>query len=232
MVAKPVIIGDVYFPRKGDAQQACRDLLYRYPPGSVIDDPSDEAFLHDLLELHQDAAGKRGVGIDHFEVRLTEEFHQPGFFIIRVDGTVTDFSFLRCLTPATHRDRVLTAMRRAVKDQVVAFKQEALAEDGTAVCAITDAVVTAADIHVDHHDPDFLALAQDYAAEHGGFEAFGIVNGDGVIGAEFADPATRDAWAEHHRDSAQLQITSVQANLSLRRRRRHPGSDRPETPRE
>ncbi|MEY9886680.1 hypothetical protein ABIA31_000306 [Catenulispora sp. MAP5-51] len=130
MVAKPVIIGDVYFPRKGDAQQACRDLLYRYPPGSVIDDPPDEAFLHDLLELHQDAAGKRGVGIDHFEVRLTEEFHQPGFFIIRVDGTVTDFSFLRCLTPATHRDRVLTAMRRAVKDQVVAFKQEALAEDG------------------------------------------------------------------------------------------------------
>jgi hypothetical protein len=100
MVAKPVIIGDVYFPRKGDAQQACRDLLYRYPPGSVIDDPSDEAFLHDLLELHQDAAGKRGVGIDHFEVRLTEEFHQPGLFIIRVDGTVTDFSFLRCLTPS------------------------------------------------------------------------------------------------------------------------------------
>jgi hypothetical protein len=224
MVAKPVIIGDIYFPRKGAAQQACRDLLYRYTPGSVIDDSSDEAFLHDLLDLHQDAAGKRGVGIDHFEVRLTEEFHQPGFFIVRTDGTVTDFSFLRCLTPATHRERVLTAMRRAVKDQVVAFKHDALAENGTAVCAVTGAVVTASDIHIDHHDPDFLTLAEDYVAEHGGFDSFGIVNGDGVIGAEFSDPTMRDAWAAHHRQVARLQVTSVQANLSLRRRRPHPGS--------
>jgi hypothetical protein len=222
MAAKPVIIGDVHFPRKGDAQQACRDVLYRYLPGSVIDDPSDEAFLHDLLDLHQDATGKRGVGIDHFEVRLTKEFRRPGFFIVRIDGTVTDFSFLICLTPATHRKRVLTAMRRAVKDQVVAFKREALAEDGTAVCAVTGAVVTAADIHVDHHDPDFLTLAEDYAVQRGGFDTFGIINGDGVIGAEFADPAVRDAWADHHHNIAQLQITSLQANLSLRRRSEAP----------
>lgn len=217
MAAKPVMIGDRFYAKKSDAADACREVLYRYQVGDVVDDPEDEEFLHDLLDLHDDAAGKRGVGIDHFEIRVND-YRQPGFYIVRTDGNWTDFSFTKCLTPVDHRHRVLTALRRAVVDQVLAFKNASLSTEGTAVCAVTQEAITSEEIHIDHYDPDFNELAETYVRERGGWNAFEIAKGDGVIGALLVDGEQEQAWADYHRANAKLQVTSKIANLSHRRK--------------
>ncbi|MGW2587206.1 DCL family protein [Streptomyces virginiae] len=220
MPAKPVMIGDRYYSRKGDADEAVRAMLYRYQPGEKVSAPEDEALLHDLLELHEDSEKKRGVGIAHFEVRLNE-FRKPGFHIIRTDGSDTDFSFKKCLTPATQRKKVLGAMRRAVKGQVLAAKNAAVDKAGGALvpCALTGELLTDDAMHVDHYDPDFNELATAYAEERGGWNAFPLVSGvDNTIGSQFVDDAQREEWEAHHQQHANLRVISVQANLSLRRR--------------
>lgn len=216
MAAKPVMIGDRSYLSKRDAEQACRDVLYHYQAGNTVDDAEHQEFLLDLLDLHQDAVTKIGVGIAHFEVRLNE-YRKPGFYIIRSDGSETDFSFMRCLTPATHRQRVLAAFRRAVADQVLEFKNSMLAK-GPAVCAVTGTLIADGDIHVDHHDPEFKDLAHSYALAHDGWDAFPVLKGDGMTGSALASSEQRREWSEYHREHAHLQITSRIANLSLRRR--------------
>lgn len=216
MAAKPVMIGTRFYAKKKDAADACREVLYRYPVGSIVDDPDDEEFLHDLLDLHESAVEKRGAGITYFDVRANE-FRQPGFYIVRVDGSWTDFSFLKCLTPATHRQRVLTAFRRAVADQVLAFKNAAFSVGSTVACAVTSLRVSADEVHIDHFDPDFNDLALGYVLARGGWDAFAVERGDGVIGARLADDEQELDWANYHQAHARLQVVSKIANLSNRR---------------
>ncbi len=167
-VGHPVIVGDEYFPTKAAAEKRCREILY----GHSLFEPiaSDDAeFLVDLIELHQRAAEKIGAGLDHFEVQPVAGYNARGFQLFRADGTATDFSYKRCLNPADRRTQVKRAMRRAVKDQVLDFKARWFDEGGSR-CEITGEPVTYDDCHVDHHEPTFDELAEQFITDEGGAE--------------------------------------------------------------
>ena len=97
-----MLVGSRTFLLKKDAEDACREVLYRYAPGDRVTDPADEQFLLDLLELHPQRDDKIGRGIDHFEIRTNPKFvKQRSFYLVRIDGSETDFSFVKCLRPPT-----------------------------------------------------------------------------------------------------------------------------------
>jgi hypothetical protein len=175
--------------------------------------PEDDAFLRELVKHHPQAATKIGVGIDHFEIRRGGRFNQNVLWLIRRDGTETDISYRKCVNgDASHRAKVLAAMRAAIADQIIGFRDRALTAD--ARCALTGVPLTRENLHVDH-DPPFIKIAESFFARiSGGVEAIRLTSEmDGSLGRTLADPTIVFDWREFHREHATLFLTSATANM-------------------
>jgi len=170
-------------------------------------------FLHDLIRRHPEYALKASSGIARFEIRPNPRFPGNTFWIIRIDGSETDFSFLRCIKgiPLTHRERVIAAMRGHVLAQILDYKKENLAADTK--CALTGAPLADEDGHVDHVVP-FIDMVHAFL-ENVPIETIELMPpGDGKFGEQFADFRLIAQWQEFHRKRAQLQLCTAQANMS------------------
>lgn len=94
MPAKPVQIGNLHFPKKGDATAFFQEMLYRYDLGDKVSD-EDVAILTDLVKMHPESSDKIGSGIADFSVR-SGDFGTQCFWVNRTDGTTEKFSFRAC----------------------------------------------------------------------------------------------------------------------------------------
>jgi hypothetical protein len=207
-------IGSREFRSKEQAKAAIREVLYRYELGESTNE-TDREFLSDLLRLHPDAGRKIGAGIKQFQVR--NNTGTRGFWVVRRDGTETDFSFLECLGASSHTQKVRDAMRHAIADQRDEFRNKVFAA-GDATCAITGVLLAHDTCHVDHFDPTFEVLADEFAFGEGGYEAVEVVSEDGMIGSRLVDGRLQKSWQEFHRTRARLRLVTKEANLGLLRR--------------
>lgn|SRR6185312_7984568 len=96
MRAKPVPIGDRFFPRQSDALGFFKEMLGRYNIGETVS-PDDVKDLDALLSRHRDVVGKIGCGISHYKVQ-SDGYGGRCFWIVRVDHSEVDFSYRRCIT--------------------------------------------------------------------------------------------------------------------------------------
>jgi hypothetical protein len=212
-----IVIGSESFGTKKAATERVRSILYSYRTGETLT-PADTLFLAALLSRHPEAELKVGAGIASFQV----ESNGPtqGFWITRVDGSRTDFSFVACLSPPSHASQVKKAFRYAVTDQVRAFKEAAFAGGGAVACAVTGFALGREQAHVDH-SPTFQSLLEWFMAERGISFADVAVNAtrDGDTETVLVDDQLASAWSAFHRANAGLRIVSAAANLGLLRRR-------------
>jgi len=94
--SKPVTIGKLHFATKTDAINYVKIILNGQPLKTPIRGPENNEVLRALVTMHPRAAEKIGPGIQHFTVE--HALHGTRcFYITRVDGTRTDFSYLKCL---------------------------------------------------------------------------------------------------------------------------------------
>lgn len=223
-MAKPLTIGTRFFKTKKAAEDECRAILYGYPAGATVTDANHHRFLDDLLLRHPDAAKKIGCGVIRFEVRQNPEYpRQRGIFLIRTDGTETDFSVFNCITPPTTRVLALDAMRHAIAPQVIAVAERAFTATQPARCALTGVpLASRLEAHVDHAEPTFLQLARTFVDGVGGWDRVEVGSTDGMIGRVMVNEAQREAWCAFHAERARLRVVSIQANLSLLRRTAQP----------
>lgn len=227
MPAIPLTIGDKIFASKTAADDACKAILHRYPIGDIVSDGADHAFLWDVLMLHPRADEKVGVGIVRFEVRRNPKYpSRRSFFLIRTDGSETDFGYGKCLDPPSPEREVDATLRHLVTDQIQDFLRRAFSAQQIVHCAASGVVIAHPnDAHVDHAPPTFFELVARFIVDAGGPSRFTLARADGQIGARLADDALAARWLEFHRQNAKLQVVTIKANLSdLRRRRpRTPG---------
>jgi len=92
--SKPVTIGSKQFETQKAATSYVRELLNSQPLKQPIPE-SHHSFLCDLLALHPRAKEKFGDGIRHFSVERALHGTRC-FYLTRVDGSRTDFSFYKC----------------------------------------------------------------------------------------------------------------------------------------
>lgn len=212
-----VQIGDHFFASKRDAAEHVRSILYGYRPGETVS--SEHAvFLADLLDAHPDRAAKFGPGVMSFQVEWN--MGTPGFWLTRVDGTRTDFSYIKCLTPPTELARVKAAFRTEVRDQVTNFKFRAFEACPSPACPFTGERLSFGRCHVDH-DPPFDELLATFAGLNG-LELQHVQLGpsvDGGMWIRLADRRLAGLWHAYHRDNAGLRVVSIRANLSILRTR-------------
>jgi hypothetical protein len=194
------------YPTKAAVTAQCRSML----DGG----PVDEVFLLDLLAMHPEYEQKVGVGVARFFVN-PDGFGGRCFWLERLDGSKTDWSFRSCLTPPTHEQEVRSALRRLVMYQVLEFRDLAIETD--ARCAITGIQVTRHSAHVDHRPPKtFLSLVESFLAEVGlTYENISVQpTKDGSTTTELCDVELARRWQNFHAQHAVLQLTSARANLS------------------
>ena len=94
-VAKPIMIGDLEFAKKGDAVEYFKVMLNKYSPGDKVSE-ADGRLLAFLLGRHPETKAKIGSGIRHFNVRSADLGTQC-FWVTRSDGSTERFAFRSCL---------------------------------------------------------------------------------------------------------------------------------------
>lgn len=209
-------IGAREFASKRAAADAIRTVLYAYKHGQTLT-PEHAAFVGDVLERHPEREQKIGAGVASFQVQ--DNGGTMGFWLTRIDGSRTDFSFLSCLSAPSAAQKARAAFRREIRDQIVAFRAAAFDWQSLVPCAVSGELVSIGNAHVDHC-PTFESLLRDFESLH--LLTLDDVavepTRDGETDTRLADRDLAKRWADYHREHARLRIVSARANLSMLKR--------------
>jgi hypothetical protein len=225
------------------AAEHFRQIRNRYADDVVIDDAQDHEDLLALLERYDAAHGeedsKIGLGVDFFVVRTNYGSGGPtrGFWVHRINESVTDFSFLWAIRgiPKPQAQEFADACRSAVDRELKIAKRrffETYADaNGLVPCELTDVPLSFETAHVDHAHPSFGALVITFRAARGWHADIpaGTLSkaADSQLITTFVDPAVAEAFRGFHRGSATLRMVAPGANLSRAAGQRRPKIARP-----
>lgn len=222
-MAKPVELtnGEVFKSKKA-AEQHFREMLARYNDGDHISDYQDHSDLSALLErfdlLVSDGPSKIGAGISRFERRLNkgDGWSSPGFWVIRVDDSPTDFSYVQAVAgrPKSDAEEFSVACHNAVSRDLLAMKQRQFDHfaglDGLIACDITGNLVGYPDAQLSHAYPPFGMIVREFRNLKGWGDLVPpgtlTASADAQISTHFADSAVAQDFLEFHHDRAVLRI--------------------------
>lgn len=222
-MAKPVELtnGQVFKSKKA-AEQHFREMLARYNDGDHVSDYQDHSDLSALLErfdlLVSDGASKIGAGIKRFERRLNkgDGWSSPGFWVIRVDDTPTDFSYVQAVTgrPKSDAEEFSVACHNAVSRDLLGMKQRQFdhfaGPDGLIACDITGNLVGYPEAQLSHAHPPFAMIVKEFRKLKGWVEVLPpgtlTASADAQISTHFADKTIAQEFLDFHHDRAVLRI--------------------------
>lgn len=209
------------FATKKELTERIREILYSYKDGKQLN-MFDFPFMLDVLAMHPLASQKIGCGVSRMEVRENPVYKKNfGFWLIRNDGTETDFSFVECLSPSSQRKKVLAAFRASIEEQTMQFKRNFFDScvGGVAKCSLTGETITFLNSHVDHMSPRTFENLFDTFLIDNNLNVEGVeLSGEGVDGNiqdKIADGQLDGKWKEFHRMNAVLRVVSRFGNLSI-----------------
>lgn len=175
-------------------------------------------FMLGLLRYHPWSDQKIGVGVQSMWVQPNENYATKCFWLERIDGTKTDFSFHQCVSlPSPLRD-FKAACRRAIAPSIINLKQKYFSGINECSCPLLGITMTMSTSHVDHMSPNtFEKILNDFIKEFNiDVEAVPLVeHNDGKIGNCFDDVNFEKEWVDFHDRRAKLRVISIKANLSI-----------------
>lgn len=213
-----------FWSARGEAISYFRDLRDRQSLNTPVDDPSDHDDLLALLERYDlsivDGPTKIGVGVDHFETRvnITNGGRNVGFWVVRRDGSETDFSFIRAINEAPKRqiEQLSDACRGAVLAELQTAKIKHFAthgdENGQVRCAASGILVDQNDAALDYVEAGFAELIRTFAQAQGWDDGIptGIISepSDAQMTTVFISASHADAFRSFHRATAKIRLVS------------------------
>lgn len=168
----------------------------------------------EVIRTHPRSSEKIGCGIRDF-------FIGSGcFWIRRMDNSITDFSYVKCINGKEHPNQdLMVACRKAVEDHVFWIKMKMFQEqnmDGLIKCPITGEMVDFPSIHLDHHVPKFRDIVKTFIKDNNiEVTPFLFLREDGQFGVRFALKKHADAFLEHHNKVATYRLLSKTANMRI-----------------
>jgi Protein of unknown function (DUF3223) len=209
-------LGKKTFKTKKAAGEEVRRVLHSTELGKKLEGEEHD-LVRALLSLHPQATQKVGVGVIAIYVR-DGGWNSRCFWVRRADGSETDFSYRECFTPSTHQQQVLAAMRRAIFDQVLEFKNQKFSGMVKIRCEASDELIGPDECDVDHFDPTFRQIVDDFFQTTGwNFENIRVrPTADGQLGDELADSPLSELWQAFHNTKAKLRIVTKKINQTRR----------------
>src|SRR5690606_2671391 len=115
-----VVNGEIFTTKKSLTER-CRSILYRYEYGGCLSE-NDLQFMSSLVETyHPESSLKVGCGISSMRVEKND-YNKCGFWLERIDGTTTDFSFVSCITHPSKEKDAKGGFRNAIITDILSFK--------------------------------------------------------------------------------------------------------------
>ncbi len=222
---QPISIGGINFDTKGKAEKYIQEILHKYPLNTSFS-KEDFFFMENLLEYHPRYEDKVGNGITSIMIRLNEYGTNRQFYIVRTDGSLTEFSYPKCLQQKERSNLLLfrESARHAIKDQVITYKikyfEQNQNEYGKVVCEETNELISTKECHVDHHPKSFISIVTDFIQseridvdkiKYTGF-------GDNEQEKEFEDSSLANRFRKYHRENAKYRIITIKVNLTKKKK--------------
>lgn len=214
--AEGILLGPFEFRTKGEAEAAIQEVANGAEIGKPVVGLAKEMIL-DLLERHPEASRKIGVGVSQVVVRVNA-YKKRGFYLLRLDGSETDFSWTKCLSPPRPIDRVRTALRSCIADQKLEARDRHFAAGPNARCELTGVAITPATCHVHHEKPSFAELVDAFLAARRVLPSeIVFVRADGVEGSRLAAEWRElgREFEEYHREHARMLVVHAGEHLRL-----------------
>ncbi len=199
-------------------------MLARYNNGDVVTDFNDHSDLAALLERYDmligDGPPKIGPGIERFERRLNkgEGWSSSGFWVVRVDGTATDFSYPNAVAgnPRPESQEFYDACHNAVARDLLAMKQNQFDRfadaDGHLQCDVTGDLISYGEAHLAHGNPPFGAIVNGFRQSKGWHSALpsGLLaqSGDAQLSTSFSSGGDARDFKNYHHSVAVMRIVS------------------------
>lgn len=105
---------------KKQLKERCKKILNSYNLCEYIN-KEDFDFMISIIEEHPNRSQKVGSGIKNIFISMTQ-YKTRGFCIERIDGTITDFSYISCVDPKNKLDEIKIACRYAIKNDIMNIK--------------------------------------------------------------------------------------------------------------
>lgn len=203
---------------KRELLEKSREILYRNKIDEIINE-EDSIFLKYILDGHSNCEQKIGVGIKHFTTG-TNFYKNKCFYLVRTDGTKTDFSFIHCINKKPkHHD-----LKRACRDAIIPFTKKVRDDyfwnNEVFICPILNIEVGINETHVDHAPPNtFIVIFNEWlkTIQPDKIKLKGFA--DNQTRVEFADDIEKIKWIDYHNYRANLRLTSAKGNLSLNKKK-------------
>lgn len=158
--------GGKEFKTKASLTNYCKYVLNNATLNTVLHGEWG-AVLRDVLSMHESFEEKTDG--QSFEIGVRQCFINPRnrqFFILREDGSDTDFSFYKAISTPKKPSYIKATLRAAVKDQTVSFKEDYFAKNadskGYVRCADTNLKIKQKDAHVDHFPLQFDEIVKEW----------------------------------------------------------------------
>ncbi len=213
-------IGNIVFKTKATAKKHIQKILRSALLGQPL--PPDEfTLIRDLLQRHPEASKKIGCGLLHITT-ATACYGTIHFLAVRVDGSSTDFSYASCLDRKvpTVRESMFDACRDAVNNHIKAFKRGKF-ETGTCICAISGVALAMDEAHVDHFQPQFHVIVENFFKEHPQYNiddpTLITVPADNQTRTQLTNPTMKAEFIAYHERVAELRIIKQELNWSRSR---------------
>lgn len=201
-------IGEIEFKSQALAKTFLRELIQRYEPNQIIDNPNDHKFLLSLIERHSEREEKIGPGIKAF-ISVRDYMKALGLKILRTDGSQIDFSWVHCIT-GSKKSHIVMAMRVSIEYQVIDFKDSIT----DFVCGICNKPIELTDkLNIDHEVP-FKKLAEDFLSGKNHPIKFDDCEKTNRAKFQAVDSEFEKAWASYHKTNAILRPTHAKCNLA------------------
>lgn len=216
-MAKPISFDQFHFRTKKSATEECRRRIAQYQKGDSLS-LEDQHFFEALFTLHSEYESKKGVGIEYIAVDLDFAGNKC-LFIHRIDGSKIDCSWVHCIQPASRKQIVSMAFRRAVKERVKNYKNEQLKH--VCACPILGIPLSSGNSHVSYDEPSFDMLLSNFlASKNMEYDDVAITNplpSDNDQRGKLSSIDLLDEWNQLHQEYASLQLISADANIRKKR---------------
>lgn len=182
--------------------------------------------VNDVLKDHEHYKQKVGEGT--YQIGVTTCPVNPRnrhFYILREDGSSTDFSYYKALSTRSHTTDVKKALRDSVRDQAVSFKEEYFknnAKGAYCICEETGLKVTKKTSHLDHYPKQFDELVADWLKDKG-LKLADIEltpSRDNDVQDYLKDEALAKDFYDYHKENAKYRVVLSAVNMQRKKAKR------------
>ena len=177
-----------------------------------------------VLRLHSGYKQKAGSGeYVIYTQQCTVNPRNRNFMVRREDGSTTDFSFYKALSPDNKASDVKAALRYAVQDQCIEYKDNYFLKNASArghvLCHETGLKVTKKASHLDHYPTQFDEIVSNWFKLNK-LKLSDIVledSWDNKRQNELADTKLVESFRNYHKEVAKYRIVLAAVNLQRKK---------------